>query len=87
MFNGTEFIFNLSQNQRVMTFTRHSVIDVVTTAPVLLYGVFSLLGLLSVNFANLNFKINAIIQMYTVWKRKNKNKNKKNYDRMSLTTS
>ena len=78
-------MFNLSQNQRVVTFTRHSVIDIVTTVPVFLYGVLRLLGFLSVSCSVLNFKINAIIQMYTVWRRKNKNKKK--YSRMSLTTS
>ena len=85
LFNGTEYMFNLSQNQRVVTFTRHSVIDVVTTVPVFLYGVLRLLGFLSVSCSVLNFKINAIIQMYTVWRRKNKNKKKNS--RMSLTTS
>ena len=71
----------LSQNQRVMTFTRHSVIDVVTTEPVFLFSVFKLLG--SMSCAIINFKINAIIQIFMVKRRKNK---KKKYGLMKLTT-
>ena len=67
----------------MVTFTRHSVIDVVTTVPVFLFSVFKLLGSMSVGCAMINFKINAIIQMFTVKRRKNK---KKKYGLMKLTT-
>ena len=87
MFNGALHSFILSQNQRVITFTRHSVIDVVTTVPVFLFSVFKLLGSMSVSCAIINFKINAIIQMFTVKRRKNNNKKKKKYGLMKLTTS
>ena len=75
----TQYVFNFGQNQRVMTFNRYSVIDVVETAPVFLYSVLKLLGFLSVGYASVTFKINTIDQMFSVKKRNQKSKNGPSY--------
>jgi hypothetical protein len=69
----------------VVTYTHHSIIDFIQIAPVFLFGVFRLLQSMSDRFSEFNFKIDAITKMFTVKKRKNKKKKK--YGRIKLTTS
>jgi hypothetical protein len=68
----------------VVTYTHHSVIDFIQIAPMFLFGVFRLLRSMSDSFSEFNFKINAINKFFTVKKRKNKKKKK--YGRVKLTT-
>ena len=67
---------------RVVTFTRYSVIEVITITPVFLFTVLNFLRTLTASCSENNFIINALSKSYTVKKRKNK---KKKYGSMRLT--
>ena len=86
-FNGSQYGFTLSQNQRVVTYTHQSIMDFIQIAPVFLFTVFKFLRSMSDRFSVFNFKIDAINKLFTVKKRKNRKKNKKKYGSMKLTTS
>ena len=71
-FNETAYAFIQSQSQRVITFTRYSVIDVIQVAPVLIFSVLRFLQASSSSFSDFNLKFNTINKLFTVKKLKNK---------------
>jgi hypothetical protein len=76
--NRTSILFNLSQNQRKVIFTRYSVLDVLQTAPLLIFTFFRFMSVVSSNFSDFSFKLSIINDMYLT--------KKQNYGRVSLTS-
>ena len=70
---------------RLVTFTHYSVLDVMTTTPVFLFGLLNLLRTIIAGLSSISFKINALSKIYTVKKRKSKKNKKKKYGSMRLT--
>jgi hypothetical protein len=75
--------FGLSQNKRLVTFTRYSVIDVLQTAPVFVLLLFRSLKSSSLGISTFNLKLSAINEMFLAKKRNNE---RSKYGRVTLTT-
>ena len=68
--NKTIFSFTLSLNQRMVTYTRYSVTNVLQNVPVLLLTILRFMTTSSAGFSRFNFKLTAITNMYSAMVRK-----------------